>query len=80
MTRQAFLTLTALLVTETSRFRATTWKEYWKMILSAFLDNLGWHQIRVISSFWATIPYVLLRRSDLGAQMVRSEHPSSVNP
>ena len=66
------LTLTALLISETSRFRAASWREYWKMILSVFLDNLGWHQLRVLISFWGTIQYVLLRRSDIGANMVRS--------
>jgi len=65
------LTLTAVLITETSRFRANSWKQYWKMILSVVIDNFGWHQLRVLASVWGTIQYILFGRCDLGAPMTR---------
>ncbi len=77
-TTSAFLTLLAILITETSRLRSSSWKDYWKMILSVFIDNLGCHQLRVFASLWGTIQFILFSRHDLGAQMTRNPQPSSV--
>jgi cellulose synthase/poly-beta-1,6-N-acetylglucosamine synthase-like glycosyltransferase len=74
----AFLTLIAILIAETSRLRSTSWKDYWKMILAVFIDNLGWHQVRVFTSVWATIQLVFLRRRDLGSPMTRNPQPLSI--
>ncbi len=74
------LTLTAVLITETSRFRSTTWREYWKMILSVLLDNFGFHQIRVLTSVWATLQLLIFRRRDLGMQMARVQHSTALQP
>lgn len=67
-----FLTLLAVLITESSNLRAASWPDFWKMLAAIFLDNLGFHQIRVLCAVLATVEYVLLHRSDLGAQMVRN--------
>jgi cellulose synthase/poly-beta-1,6-N-acetylglucosamine synthase-like glycosyltransferase len=75
----AVLTLVAILITERSHLRSSSWKDYWKIILAVFLDNLGWHQIRVLTSLWATIQFILLRRRDLGAPMTRNPQSSSVH-
>jgi cellulose synthase/poly-beta-1,6-N-acetylglucosamine synthase-like glycosyltransferase len=72
-----FLTLVAILISETSRQRTNSWKDYWKLILAVFIDSFGWHQIRVFTSVWATVQFILLRRRDLGAPMERSPQPSS---
>ena len=71
------LTLLAIFITETSLQRSSSWKDYWKMILSVFIDGLGWHQIRVFTSLWATIQFILFRKYDLGAPMTRNPQPSS---
>ncbi|HEX5791167.1 MAG TPA: glycosyltransferase [Luteolibacter sp.] len=71
------LTLMAVLITETTRMRAGTWKDLWKMILAVFMDPIGWHQLRVLTSVWATIEFVLFRRCDLGAPMQRHVQPHS---
>lgn len=73
-----FITLLTVLITENSQLRTTSWKDYCKMILAIFLDNLGWHQIRVFTSLVATIEYFILQRRDLGAEMERASHSSSV--
>lgn len=66
-----FITLLAVLITETSRLRAASWKDFWKLIASVFLDNLGFHQLRVLISLLGTLEYLVFRRRDLGAQMER---------
>jgi cellulose synthase/poly-beta-1,6-N-acetylglucosamine synthase-like glycosyltransferase len=71
------LTLLAIFITETSLQRSSSWKDYWKMILSVFIDGLGWHQIRVFTSLWATIQFIFFRKYDLGAPMTRNPQPSS---
>ncbi len=76
-TTSAFLTLLSILITETSRLRSSSWNDYWKMILSVFIDTLGWHQLRVFTSLWATIQFILLRKRDLGAPMTRNPQPIS---
>lgn len=70
-TAGVFLTLMAVLITESSRLRAASWKDFWKMIAAIFLDNLGFHQFRLFNSVMGTIEYLFLRRRDLGAQMKR---------
>ena len=72
------LSLIAILVTETTRLRTSSWKDFWKMILAVFLDIFGWHQIRVFTSVWATLQYVFLRRRDLGAPMERNTQPATI--
>ena len=74
------LTLTAVLITETSRFRSTTWREYWKIILSVLLDNFGFHQLRVLTSVWGTLQLLVFRRRDLGMQMARAQHSTALQP
>jgi len=66
-----FLTLLAVLINESSRWRTVSWREFWKMIAAIFLDNLGFHQFRLVCSLVGTFQYVFLRRHDLGAQMER---------
>jgi cellulose synthase/poly-beta-1,6-N-acetylglucosamine synthase-like glycosyltransferase len=66
-----FITLLAVLITESSRLRTASWKDFWKLIAAVFLDNLGFHQARVITSLLGTVEFLVLRRRDLGAQMER---------
>jgi hypothetical protein len=66
-----FLTLLAVLINESSRWRTGSWREFWKMIAAIFLDHLGFHQFRLVCSLVGTFQYVFLRRSDLGAKMER---------
>jgi cellulose synthase/poly-beta-1,6-N-acetylglucosamine synthase-like glycosyltransferase len=67
-----FVTLLAVLINESSRWRTASWGEFWKMILAIFTDNLGFHQFRLLCSLAGTFQYVFLRRTDLGAKMERS--------
>ncbi len=66
-----FLTLLAVLITESSRLRTASWADFWKMVAAILLDNLGFHQLRVLCSLFGTVEYLLLRRRDLGAPMER---------
>ncbi len=74
------LTLMAVLISECTRMRTTSWKDYWRMLVAVFLDNFGWHQVRTLVSVWATIQLIFFGRRDLGAQMERSPQPSCITP
>jgi hypothetical protein len=50
------------------------------MILAVFIDNFGWHQIRVFTSVWATIQFIFLGRRDLGSPIARTKRPSLIQP
>ena len=75
-TASVFFTLLAIIINESSRLRSSSWNDYWKMIFSVFIDSLVWHQLRVFTSLWATIQFILLRKRDLGAPMIRNQQPS----
>jgi cellulose synthase/poly-beta-1,6-N-acetylglucosamine synthase-like glycosyltransferase len=75
-----FFTLIAILITETSRLSSSSWKDYGKMILAVFIDNFGWHQIRVFTSVWATIQFIFLGRRDLGSPIARTKRPYLIQP
>jgi biofilm PGA synthesis N-glycosyltransferase PgaC len=66
-----FITLLAILINESSRWRTASWGEFWKMIASIFLDHLGFHQYRLVCALIGTFQYVFMRRSDLGQKMER---------
>lgn len=66
-----FLTLLAVLINESSRWRTVSWGQFWKMIAAIFLDHLGFHQFRLVCSLAGTFQYIFLRRHDLGAKMER---------
>lgn len=66
----AFLSLTAVLLSEATRLRATSWRDLRRLLLSIFLDNLGFHQFHLIARIVGTVEYVFGRK-DLGAQMER---------
>jgi cellulose synthase/poly-beta-1,6-N-acetylglucosamine synthase-like glycosyltransferase len=70
-TAGVFLTLLAVLINESSRWRTTSWGEFWKMIAAIFLDHLGFHQFRLLCSLAGTFQYIFLRRHDLGSKMER---------
>lgn len=65
------ITLLAVLINESSRWRTASWREFWKMILAIFTDNLGFHQFRLLCALVGTFEYIFLRRHDLGAKMER---------
>ena len=66
-----FVTLLAVLINESSRWRTASWGEFWKMIAAIFLDQLGFHQFRLLCSLVGTFEFIFLRRQDLGAKMER---------
>jgi hypothetical protein len=41
------------------------------MIVAIFLDQLGFHQFRLLCALVGTFEYIFLRRQDLGATMER---------
>jgi cellulose synthase/poly-beta-1,6-N-acetylglucosamine synthase-like glycosyltransferase len=66
-----FITLLAVLINESSRWRTASWGEFWKMVGAIFLDHLGFHQFRLVCSLIGTFQYIFLRRHDLGQKMER---------
>jgi len=66
-----FLTLLAVLMTETTRFRAADWPNLWRLLLAVFLNTLGFHQFHLAARLVGTVEYLFLGRRDLGAQMQR---------
>jgi cellulose synthase/poly-beta-1,6-N-acetylglucosamine synthase-like glycosyltransferase len=65
-----FLTLSMVVLTETTRLRAASWQDLLRSLQAIFLDNLGFHQFHLIVRMVGTVQYVLGRR-DLGASMQR---------
>ena len=65
-----FLSLTTLLMTESSRLRMASWHDFWKFLLAIFLDNIGFHQFHLLTRVIGTLQY-LLGRHDLGTAMER---------
>jgi len=65
-------------ITESTRLRAASWNDFWKLILAIFLDNLGFHQIHLIIRVIGTIQF-MMGRTDLGAAMTRNVKHSSPN-
>jgi len=73
-----FLTLSAVLMSESSRFRAADWRNLGKLLLAVFIDTLGFHQFHLVVRVVGTIQYLFLGRRDLGAQMQRmAPNPST---
>ena len=70
-----FLSLSAVLLTETTRLRTASWRDFWRVLLAIVLDSLGFHQFHLIVRIVGTAQYLLGRR-DLGAQMERNPQPS----
>lgn len=66
-----FLSLLAVLLTEMSRMRAASWRDFWKMTIAIFVDNLGFHQWRQLAAVTGMFQFLFLRRRDLGARMQR---------
>ncbi len=66
-----FLSLSAVLLTEATVLRTARWRDFWRLILAIFLDNLGFHQFHLLVRVIATVQYILGRR-DLGKAMERN--------
>jgi len=66
-----FISLSAILLSETTKLRTGRWGELWKELLAVFLDNLGFHQFHLLARVLGTIEYGIFRRKDLGAHMDR---------
>lgn len=66
-----FLSLLAVLLTEMSRLRTASWRDFWKMIAAIFTDNLGYHQWRQLAAVAGMFQFFIFRRRDLGARMER---------
>lgn len=73
-----FLSLSAIVITESTRLRAASWKDFWRLILAIFLDNLGFHQFHLLIRVLGTFQYLFGRR-DLGAAMTRNGNQPSPN-
>ena len=67
-----FLSLAAVLLTESGRLRTSNWHDFWRLILSIFIDNLGFHQFHLLCRVVGTVQY-LLGRNDLGQKMERRD-------
>ena len=68
-----FLSLAAVLLTESGRLRCASWRDFGRLLLAIFLDNLGFHQLHLLIRVIGTFQYVLGRR-DLGRAMERMNH------
>jgi len=66
-----FLSLSAVLLTEATVLRTARWRDFWRLILAIFLDNIGFHQFHLLVRVIATAQYILGRR-DLGKAMERN--------
>lgn len=66
-----FLSLSALLLTESGRLRSSTWSDFWRLIIAILIDNLGFHQFHLVCRVVGTVQFLLGRR-DLGRQMERT--------
>lgn len=75
-----FVSLTAVLITESGRFRATSWSDFWRLLLAILLDNLGFHQFHLLIRALATFQYAVLGRRDLGQPMTRNGHTPILHP
>jgi cellulose synthase/poly-beta-1,6-N-acetylglucosamine synthase-like glycosyltransferase len=72
-----FLSLSAVLLTESGRLRCASWRDFWRLLLAIFLDNLGFHQFHLLIRVIGTVQYVFGRR-DIGLSMERmNHHPAS---
>ena len=67
-----FLSLCAVLITESGRLRSASWRDFWRLIFAILIDNLGFHQFHLVCRVVGTIEYLLGRR-DLGKAMVRMD-------
>lgn len=65
-----FLSLSAVLITESGRLRSASWRDFWRLIIAILIDNLGFHQFHLLCRVVGTIEYFLGRR-DLGKAMER---------
>jgi len=70
-----FLSLASVLLTESTRLRAASWRDFWRLILAIFIDNLGFHQFHLLIRVIGTFQYLLGRR-DLGKTMERMQRES----
>ena len=64
------LSLSAVLITESTRLRSADWGDLRRLLMAVFLDNLGFHQFHLLCRVNGTIQYLFGRR-DLGASMTR---------
>jgi cellulose synthase/poly-beta-1,6-N-acetylglucosamine synthase-like glycosyltransferase len=68
-----FLSLCAVLMTETSLLRSASWSDFWRVIVALLIDNLGIHQFHLICRVVGTVQYLFGRR-DLGLSMTRRKY------
>lgn len=72
-----FLSLAAVLITEMTRLRTASWRDFRRLLLAIFLDNLGFHQLHLLIRVIGTFQYLLGRR-DLGRVMERMPQAEGV--
>lgn len=68
-----FLSLAAVLITESGRLRSASWHDFRRLIIAILTDNLGFHQVHLLVRVVGTFQYLLGRR-DLGLAMGRINH------
>jgi len=66
------LSLSAVLLKETTRLRTANRRDLWRLIFAVFIDNFGYHQMHLLFRVVGTFDYFIRRRVDLGAVMVRT--------
>jgi len=69
-----FLSLSAVLLTESTRLRTASWHDFWRLILAIFSDNLGLHQFHLLMRVIGSFEYFLPAWRDLGVNVHRISH------
>lgn len=62
-----FLSVSAILLQEHTRMRATGMRDLLWLLAAAFIDNLGFHQLHLVFRIAGTFEYIVRRRRDLGS-------------
>ena len=62
-----FLSVSAILLQEHTRMRATGMRDLLRLLAAAFIDNLGFHQLHLLFRIAGTFEYIVRRRRDLGS-------------
>lgn len=61
-----FLSVTAVLLQESTRLRPTTTRDMVRMLLAGLVENFGYHQMHLLWRIIGTFDYLVRRRKDLG--------------
>ncbi|GAB3737747.1 glycosyltransferase [Luteimonas pelagia] len=62
-----FLSVAAVLLQERTRMRAATSRDLLRLLGAALVENLGYHQVHLLTRIVGTFDFVVRRRTDVGA-------------